>query len=46
MTDDVGLIRTTHNTHMGHRDQDGKKLMECHFFLKSEKLVRTDKSKN
>ena len=31
---------------MGHRDQDGKKVDEMSLFFLSEKLVRTDKSKN
>ena len=31
--------------HMGHRDQDRKKVDEMSLFFQSEKLVRTDKSK-
>ena len=32
--------------HMGHQDQDGEKVGQMSFFFKSQRLLRTEKSKN
>ena len=35
-----------HSRHMGHQDQDGEKVGEMSLFFKSQRLLRTEKSKN